>query len=176
MRWFSLSVGLSVFLSTAVWVGGQENKASPHRPVLHKLFNSPTAAGISSKLAQLQILELHFSKKQNYPNTCWTAKGMQYGNTLVCPINLDQENVPANLRILDIHGSCSPATGAGRGDWGPCSHTIECPGFGICDKHLYRSSPDPNQLTNGNYRQANWYGWTNDGNEALLTILVTVGP
>jgi hypothetical protein len=120
-----------------------------------------------------QIVELHFNKKYQYPNTCFTTEQMQFGNTLVCPIDLDAENVPSGLRILDVHGWCSPNP---PGDPGPCAHTKECPGGGICDKHLYKSQPDPNQLANGNYRKASWYGWTNDGNNALLTIKVLVGP
>lgn len=114
-----------------------------------------------------QVLEFHFNKKFGDPNSCMIQEKMNGGNTLRCPIDLDA--VGASGRILDMHGECSPQNSD------PCRHTAECPGGGICDLHLYRSEPDPNKLMNGNFRQANWFGWTDDGNKATLIIRVYVG-
>jgi len=116
-----------------------------------------------------QVVVKNFNKMQGLPNTCWTAERMKSGNRLGCPIDLDAEGVPANQYIRDMEGSCSPASAI-------CDHTLQCPGGGICDKHLERSAPDPNQLRNGKYRKATWYGWTNDVNNATLTIRAEVGP
>jgi hypothetical protein len=111
--------------------------------------------------------EFNFNKQQGLPNSCFTTEGMQYGNTLLCPISLDSIQAPG--RIVDVDFRCSPAGGA-------CDHTVQCPGGGICDKHSYRSDPNPDQLRNGKYRQLKWYGWTNNGGNALLTVIVYVDP
>jgi hypothetical protein len=112
--------------------------------------------------------QFNFSKKQGYPSSCWTPEPMQFGNTLACPIDLDSIGAPG--RIVDIDFRCSPVNSK------PCQHTVQCPGGGVCDKHLYRSNPTPAQMVNGKVRKATWYGWTDDGNDALLTVIIYVDP
>jgi hypothetical protein len=112
--------------------------------------------------------ESNFNKKQGMPNSCFTLEGMNHGNTLACPIDLDSINAPG--RIVDVHMYCSPSGS------GACQHTVQCPGGGICDKHIDRSTPNPSQLVNGKYRKLTWYGWTDNGDNATLTIVVYVDP
>ena len=164
--WRKIGLLLVLMLMVTVFVAQNttSKKSKPKLPQSTAVFNSTTlkAAGPVE-----QILEFHFNKRFGAPKSCMIQEKMNGGNTLACPIDLDSVSAPG--RILDMHGSCSPANSDA------CRHTAECPGGGICDLHVNRSEPDPNQLVNGKFRRATWYGWTDDGNNATLVIRVFVG-
>jgi hypothetical protein len=121
------------------------------------LFASAVSYGQSSTIV------FHFNKQSGLNNTCWSPvkEGNNNGNLLACRINLP-DNVKGS--IANVVFSCEGAT--------PCQYTHECPDNGSCGGHPYKT--EPHNLPVDKPRVINWYGWTNDGNNATLSFTVTV--
>ncbi len=132
--------------------------------VTHAPAEPTTRTGIQKtlKVAGGTIVEYHFNKKYGAPSSCMVDEKQHGGNMEICPIDLPA-NVPGG--IVQVNFSCSPVAA-------PCDHTVECPSGGICGPHLY--STEPHNLPADKPRSLKWYGWTDDGNDSVITLRVFV--
>ncbi|MBI3716554.1 MAG: hypothetical protein HY255_11225 [Betaproteobacteria bacterium] len=111
------------------------------------------------------VLVYNFNKQWRVPNTCLIdpPEKVKGGDMLKCSISLPT-NLPKGYFISDVQFSCQPSGS------GPCNHTVECPGGGICITHVNKT--EPANLPVAKVRDVTWYGWTDDGNNATLSFKV----
>jgi len=121
-------------------------------------------------LAQ-QAFSIDFPKKAGLPNSCMTQEPAGNGGTyLRCRIALP-DSFPSHLFIRGVAFECRPLGSPG------CVHTQECPGnSAICGRHVYPVVPVDFNIANPGARTVDWWGWTNDADEATLHFEVGVGP
>jgi len=107
----------------------------------------------------------HFNKQQGLNNTCWSPvkEGNDGGNLLACRINLPPE---VEGTIVEVRFQCEAQNQK------VCQFTHECPDNGSCGNHRYKT--EPHDLPVDRPRGVDWYGWTNDGNNATLSFTVVV--
>jgi hypothetical protein len=127
--------------------------------------------GLAEPAQAQQTFSVDFQKKAGVPNTCMTEeKAGGGGNYLRCRIVMPA-NAPANMFIRAVFFSCQPGSNA------PCLATRECPANGaVCDKHPNPVEPVGFNVLKPGVRTVDWWGWTNDMNDATLHFDVTIGP
>ena len=118
-----------------------------------------------------QTFSIAFPKKAGVPNSCMTQEpGGNGGFFLRCRIELPPD-VPPDLFIRDVFFECRP--GVSRA----CSNTQQCPGSGaICDRHVNPIVPVDFNISQPGTRAVEWWGWTNNAEDATLHFFVTVAP
>jgi hypothetical protein len=121
-------------------------------------------------LAQ-QTFSIAFSKRAGVPNSCMTQEPGGSGGTLLrCLIELPAD-VPADLFIRGVYFQCRPDVSQA------CRNTQECPGNGaVCDRHVNAVVPVDFNISQPGSRSVEWWGWTNDTEDATLHFDVRVGP
>jgi hypothetical protein len=119
-------------------------------------------------LAQ-QVFSVDFPKKFERPGSCMIKEMDSGGNYLRCRIIIPS-GVPANLYIRSVFFTCVP-----QGS-GPCNITQECPGGGVCNTHPNPVEPIGFNVMQPGVRAVDWWGWTNNGDDATLHFDVTIGP
>lgn len=119
-------------------------------------------------LAQ-QMFSVDFPKKFGRPGSCMIKEMDSGGNYLRCRIVIPS-GVPANLFIRSVFFTCMPEGS------GPCNSTQECPGGGVCITHPNPVEPIGFNVMQPGVRAIDWWGWTNNGDDATLHFDVTIGP
>lgn len=110
-------------------------------------------------------VEYSFDKQVPFgqPGGCMTQKKINFGNILRCHIVLPQQ---VSGGIVQVQFSCTPDDPNG-----PCGHTVQCPGGAICAP-LHLDPTTPTNLVLNKPRAIDWWGWTDDGNHAVLHFRV----
>src|SRR5438309_2775479 len=113
----------------------------------------------ATALAQ-QTFSVDFPKKSGRPNSCMITETDGGGNYLRCRIVVPS-GVPADLYIRSVFFSCIPQGSR------PCNSTQECPGGGV-NKHPNPVEPIGFNVIQPGVRAVEWWGWTNNGDDATL--------
>jgi len=146
---------------------------TPRRIVITLMLGIPLLAALAWRepAAAQQTFSIAFPKKAGVPNSCMTEEPGGSGGTLLrCRIELPAD-VPAHLFIRGVYFQCRPDVSQA------CRNTQECPGNGaVCDRHVNAVVPVDFNISRPGSRSVEWWGWTNDSEDATLHFDVRIGP